>query len=617
MKARNRSAIPAAKGPAAALKPEPFIPLRNEFNEIDIEGLNGQDLETYINFEGIEDHEAIYINWRGASPAGVPIDDHESRQPVGELTDRGLLVPVNNERVTAAAGGWVFYSYRVTNEPDAEESLRLFCYVGVRDRQGLGEGLPVIQVRGAHDQVIALDELATAGVLLVVPAYQAMQVGDKVSLEVKRFDDRGTSLTAWKQTITVVADDLGKPLQKWMPKTQFNPLVGGRVEAEYKVLLAGVPTTIDAPMQAFSVARQPSTTPTLPAPEIEGHSGDELDPTGFKDGLKIEIPAYEQLQVGDHLLLNWQGQRSTSDALETVRMDLSSTESQHIVCQLGYEHLARSIGDQISVGYQYARQGKALASEQLRFSVKAPRAGLPAPNVHDAIAEGDAGEDKARIEAANLLSGATVTIPESAQIYPGESFEVHWDGHPGRGRYVTSSPTEGDGRTFAIPPGVIAANMEQRAADEAKRFPIFYRIKNTEGDRVADSVARNLRIQPLPRTAYRSIQLDLANAFGEVSLAAIRDAGGAQLILESWPFMAIGVLLTIRLTGIPDVDVTLRDAQGITQEEMDDELVKQAVETSVFERLALNAQFTVSVTCSFDEGEEWTEFTPLYPTLRA
>jgi len=615
MKGRNRSAIPAAKGPAAALKPEPFIPLRNEFNEIDIEGLNGQDLETYINFEGIEDHEAIYINWRGASPAGVPIDDHESRQPVSDLTDRGLKVPVANERVTAATGGWVFYSYRVTHEPDAEESLRLFCYVGVRDRPGLSEGLPVLQVRGVHDQVIAFDELATAGVLLVVPAYQAMQVGDKVSLEVKRFDAGDRPLPVWKQTITVAANDLGKPLQRWMPKSQFNPLVGGRVEAEYTVQLAGVTTAIASPMQAFSVARGPSETPTLPAPVIEGHSGDELDPTGFKDGLKIEIPVYEQLQVGDYLLLNWQAQRPGNDVLQTVRMDLSSTESQHIVCQLGYEHLVRSIGDQISLGYQYARQGKALASEQLRFSVKAPRGELPAPNVHDAIAEGGAGEDKARIEAANILRGATVTIPESAQINPGESFEVHWHGHPARGRYVTSSPTDVEGRIFAIPPGVIAANMEQTAAEEAKRFPIFYRVKNAEDEPVAESVARNLRIQPLPRNAYGSIQLDLANASGQVSLADIRGAGGAQLVLEAWPFMAVGVLLTIRLTGTPNVDVTLRDAQGITQEEMANELVIQAVEISVFERLTLNAQSTVSVTCSFDEGEKWAEFPPLHLTL--
>jgi len=124
-----------------------------------------------------------------------------------------------------------------------------------------------------------------------------------------------------------------------------------------------------------------------------------------------------------------------------------------------------------------------------------------------------------------------------------------------------------------------------------------------------------LRIQPLPRNAYGSIQLDLANASGQVSLADIRRAGGAQLVLEAWPFMAVGVLLTIRLTGTPDVDVTLRDAQGITQEEMANELVIQAVETAVFERQTLNAQSTVSVTCSFDEGEKWTEFPPLHFTL--
>ncbi|MFJ4397677.1 hypothetical protein [Pseudomonas sp. NPDC089396] len=615
MKARIYSAMPAPERRAADRKPKPTIPSLNEFAEIDVEALNGQDLQTFINFDGIENHSALWINWRGADPEGEPIDDHLSRIPVDDPDENGVLVPIEYRHLAGAEGGWVFYSYRVDDE-QAEESMRLFCYVGLRDRQGQREGLPVLHVRGSHDLVIVPDDLGTAGAELVIPAYQAMQVGDVVTLEVRRFDDEEYELRAWSTTVTVTAETVGKPLRVVMPKNQFNPIVGGRVEARYQIRLMGLTDGIDSPMQGFSVVQQTPAAPRLTAPEIEGHSGDTLDPTRFKDGVTIHVPAYAQLHIGDHVLINWLGQRTDSDALQTRRMDLSSTHSQRMFFQLDYDRLLASIGDQINLTYQYARQGQALASETLGFTVAAPREDLPPPNVTGAIAEGGGGENKAYIEANSVLSGATVTIPDEVQLAPGESFEVHWCGHPGRGQYMADTPTEEGGRTFAIPSSAIGANMEGTNAGETKRFPIFYRIKDAQGNPVQDSASRNLRIWPLPSSSYKAIQIDLANSIGDVSLAAIIRANGAVLVLEPWSFMAVGALLTIRVTGDPGVDETLRDKGAVTEKEMTDELVTQAAAVSLFQRLTLNKQFTVGVSCSFDEGESWFEFTSLYPTLK-
>jgi len=57
---------------AAALlrNPLPEIPALTAAGEIDVEALGGADLETYVNYPGIQDGQLITVVWRGADALG-------------------------------------------------------------------------------------------------------------------------------------------------------------------------------------------------------------------------------------------------------------------------------------------------------------------------------------------------------------------------------------------------------------------------------------------------------------------------------------------------------------------------------------------------------------------
>ncbi|MEW7377643.1 hypothetical protein [Pseudomonas putida] len=173
--------------------PLPFIPTLTDRREIDVDALEG-DLDTYVNYPGIHNNDTITVKWRGTDGQGLPFDDIDSATPVFNPDPvLGQRVQIKKETLLWARGGAAFYSYQVldwegTQQP---ESLRLHCLVGLVERPEWNEQLPVVQVLESHDRVIDYSTLGS-GATVIIPYYQALQIGDVVKVVLNGEDDSGS-----------------------------------------------------------------------------------------------------------------------------------------------------------------------------------------------------------------------------------------------------------------------------------------------------------------------------------------------------------------------------------------------------------------------------------------
>jgi len=588
--------------------PLPEIPLRNSEGEIDVEALNGQNLPVLIKKPDLVYGDEVYLIWRGVGGDGTPFDDLGSATevPPDYDPDVGLAVWVRNGAVEPFKDGWAFCSYKVNGFDEATpDSLRLFCYLGLRDRPGQAETLAVVQGRESHDREINWSELETEGVLMQAPPYQAMQVGDRVELVIRRFNKDGAEQTPESEFHDVTEQNFGLPMLWPVRKATFTPIRDGRAEIHYQVTLDGNP--LDSPVQVFEVKTVPSATPPLPLASVDDYTGDPLDPGKYPNGVTVRVPAYAGMQPGDFVMLHWQEAQSQDTLLRAARMDASSLDATESVFKIGPQALQAG---ENKVFYQYARAGRALTSETLIVTVAAPR-NLIAPLVDKATNDG---ADKMVLYALNAIQGAFVDVP-SFDLLPGERIEVHWSGHPNGGRQVVSEPEPGTERRYKVDPGVVAANMHQVGDNEGRRFPVLYKIVDSQGAPVAESLPVNLRVSPLaPNPTFTCAQAEPVS--GDLKRSRLT-VNGAQLVIAGaglWSFAAPGQLLTIRIDDL--TAGMLRNKLAITPAEFATAKVEQWLSRAVYDQMTDNKQYTVFGEVSYDQGDSWHQLPTLNLTPR-
>lgn len=170
----------------------PFIEIRNAYDEIDLEELGDDDLETYIQYDGIAEGDQLRIHWRGATASGEALDSVgtvvEVEQPDFDPLKKRLRVLIGNRYVSQGDQGYAFYYYeRISGSP--AESLRTFSFVGVRPHRM--EHMPVTQAVESHALHIDPDALGSSGATFVAPPYAAMQEGDTVTLVFRGYEASG------------------------------------------------------------------------------------------------------------------------------------------------------------------------------------------------------------------------------------------------------------------------------------------------------------------------------------------------------------------------------------------------------------------------------------------
>lgn len=591
----------------------PFIEIRNAYDEIDLEELGDDDLETYIQYDGIAEGDQLRIHWRGATATGEALDSVgtvvEVEQPDFDPLKKRLRVLIGNRYVSQGDQGYAFYYYeRISGSP--AESLRTFSFVGVRPHRM--EHMPVTQAVESHALHIDPDALGSSGATFVAPPYAAMQEGDTVTLVFRGYEASGDFDEEKRYALKVEKDLIGYSLNWKVPKGQFNFIKKGSAQVHYQIDFVGSATPLEGPVQTYWIDSIPTEPALLPALEIEGYTGGSLDPEMFPDGLMVRVPAYPGLHTADWTLLHVNDEPGAA----VLRADLTTLAVGVQGVQLDASVLQGAT--RLAMGYQVGREGLGLSGQLLDIEVLQPRHLRPVV-VQDGNLENP--EPNMWLDAELATTGAIVTAPDPG-LRPGERLQLAWQGRSKAGQYEHTLPQGSvPPFRFAVPATAVAANMEATPSAAAKRFPVLFRVLRDHLPPL-ESPPVQLRILPLLTNRYPIIQCDEAPGGTTLSLAAVPGAG-ATLRLGDWAFMAPGQRLNVLYRGVKkngSALVELLRSELVSGEEVGNGEVVVRLDKRILNEQKLGDQFDLRVNVNFEnetDDDTWVEFPTLSLTLNA
>lgn len=473
--------------------------------------------------------------------------------------------------------------------------------------------LPVVQFKDSHDLVLDMMLVGAGGTMVVTPPYQAMSVGDKVTLSVDLFLD-GDYFDTLRYSTTLTAASIGQPIQWTVPQADLEILFAeDHIEVKYSIVYVTSTVTTESETQTLHVIPRPIalysvpvlSTSLLPSLSIKGFDGDTLDPDAYPDGITLVIEIYAGMQAGDYVMVYADGDPHIINA---TRIDQTTVDSKKLEITLGHEWLVANTGKKVSLMYQYARLGNASSSIPLALSLRKPLK-LPHPLILGVIPEGEVEEYKGYLLGRSTTNGVTIDIPTDAEIGTGKVRMV-WDGYKPDGHYI-ADPTLGNLKRFQIPKRYMPANL-------GKRLYVYYEV-TPEGEQPYSSKQYNLHIQDF-ETGWPIIEIVSPVAPGTIiSLKMVTDA--VTFRLKSWFFMGAGQRLRISAKGMLQVGgegvFKLREgaAETVTEDEYYAGEIQAELPRNFLVTLQLNRQFDVIVEVSFDGGFSYKEFPSIAPQL--
>lgn len=583
-----------------ATLPPPTIPLLDG-DSLDLDKLGAEGLKTYINYPGLQLGDEVWPRFFGRGAAGEICDRPPQSQIVGKLEpDGSFLVELENPLITGLDKGVAFYSYAKTVKPDGvstsryveETSTRVLFYVNKQVEPALS--LPLPHVMESDGLEIDLSRVTESG-QVITTNYPFMSLNDKVVLSWN--DAEGFSETFTK---TLKEEDLGSPLV-WLIEQNFFVLAGAWCELAYSIQYDGGGES-RSPVQRFAIVNSGSgQLPSLPAPEVPGHSGGMLDPSQYRQGLPVEVQDYGA-QLGDELLLTAAGKHASRT---TFRIDSSILDSGRMHFMVPGEWLQAHVGEAVKLTWQWARLGAAADSLPLDLVLRKPL-DLKVPFVEQATAK-DPGEDEevdpdmeqfGFIFPDRLRRGAYARIPVESDTGNGK-ITMHWEGFGTTGKYSTDQPTDGNNLRFQIPSTAVPANF-------GRRVKVFYTVEDANGA-TQSSPAYGLKVEKMTDTDFEAVQCP-AYPQGSISLSEVGASVEFYLSSNSWHFFATGQRVRVFVRGkaksgepaLPDE--VIRDDVPVSDEEFYSDELKMDLAKGYLERLELNAAFNVYVEVSFDEG---------------
>lgn len=461
--------------------------------------------------------------------------------------------------------------------------------------------LPVAQVRESHELAIDPDALPVSGsLMLVVVPYAGMAANDRVTITWRGFDSTGYADDAdlFVSEKTLTSTDVGQALSWPLDNSYLLFIREGRGELSYSVRYASA-TGLPELSEVQTIRIVAPTGAYLSPPEIEGHSGNTIDPGDFPEGATVLVPGYPGIAVGDQVLLYAAGRLGTPLLIRAVQVDQQIINAGHIDFKLEQQWLRDNLNAQVSLTYQYARLGAAMSSESLLLDVRV--AWKPeAPIVVDAEAEDGGVPNRGFIEAQSLVAGGEIRIAPDPEVDLGtaERIEVRWKGFGTSGYYTTAEPMAGYPLRFKIPSSAIPANM-------GKRLDVDYLVK-LPGRPVATSKVYDLRVISIPRSNFRTLQCAAAPA-GKLPLANVPEHG-VEFELPRWVFMAADQRVTILASQPGSPTEYLLRGFVVRADQVTAGKVLATLSRNYLLGVGVGARLTLSVEVSFDEGSSYLEF---------
>ncbi|WP_103364560.1 MULTISPECIES: hypothetical protein [Pseudomonas syringae group] len=324
------------------------------------------------------------------------------------------------------------------------------------------------------------------------------------------------------------------------------------------------------------------------------------------DTLLAEVPAYFSPSPGDIITWYWSSTPTGSEHTGTLTLEASDIGSA-INIAFGRQLILES-GD----GIRYAsyrlkdRSGnagpRALAVSLLLCAQPVPRV-LPPPRVQEATGSASA----SRLDPIDAFQGTTVSIPEDAVIFPGETVRVQWAEPGSVGSFLTEIA---DSRLFSIPPTQVAQHF-------GKSIPVYYEVFEKSSDSPHISDRHTLSIMGM--TGFPVVQCDKVSG-GRLSLHDIAEGGYARFTLDSWSFMGTDQFVSVEVHGLSSADNALLVVSVLDEHPVpvvDDEIDAGHISKTDLNRFMIGTQLDVRVRVSFDQTLSWQPFPSLRATLYA
>lgn len=453
---------------------------------------------------------------------------------------------------------------------------------GTRQEPG-GSLLPPPQVKESYDLTIIKDEPPSIR-SVVAPNYQAMAVGDIATLTLEHLlDGASIGIPPVRMPLRIEAAHMGHPLQWQVDKYQFNSGIAGlKAHLSYTITHAGSGTLTNSAVQAFTTVLTGD--PQLLAPaSLEGFDEEELDPGDWQSGIVLSIPAYDDMQPGDDLLVYMSDTQAVRPAVKTLRVDVSTVNTGMIELRVEHAWLEANNGAEVTFQYQYARLGKAGTGAPFAAHI-AKELNFPQPVVTDAVLDID-GTGTIRTE--KLFNGATIQLPAGAELNNGTAY-MYWSPD----FFV---PMGSDGK-FHIPKANIPAHLD-------KHVDVYYKVTPQGGGKSKPSAYLDLHVLK-PTSGWPQLQKD-----GNYPVP--RDVP-ATFRLPQWLFFAPGQHLKIRFKGeagsVEKVhDTRVGRVEKLTDAEFSARQITATVPAAFLQSLDRGSRVIVEVHVSYDGGHHYLD----------
>lgn len=457
----------------------------------------------------------------------------------------------------------------------------------------VGTGVFNLVVPHVHDGVLPLNMAESGSFNIIIPPYQAMKVGDKLSYSWQGFFDDGTEDFPLEKSYTIKSADIGFPVSLTISKSDLAFQEGGNAEVFYTLNYGNGKKTQSGVVSINVMATQ--NVPLLPPVLLPSGIDDEIDPALFPDGLNFEIPVdTNKMNASDGVILRWKSASAADSVNIFSYIDPSVIDSGRFTLNVPFAWIQKNTGKTVLVSYSVSGENL-WQSEELSLSISSSLS-LIRPEITGVVPEGS-GTDTGYIRAASFADGVTVSVAQGMNtgIYP---VELHWKGITGNdaGYFISSTPEVGKPGTFKVPGRYIASAMSDN-----EHFEVFWRIHISE-EFFTDSASYLLRVAPVDTSLFPKIQCTEAQGTGSLSKKALGSAN-ATLSLQKWMLMAEGQFLNITVSHLSLGSVEVRNgSKPVTAAEVLRGSTQDFIPNAFILRVPNNSSFSINASLSFNAG---------------
>ncbi|MBF8748345.1 hypothetical protein [Pseudomonas monteilii] len=346
------------------------------------------------------------------------------------------------------------------------------------------------------------------------------------------------------------------------------------------------------------------------AEEVERDGLTERYLENHGDRLRTEVPLYGSPRPGDTLIAYWDTEPYAEEKAFERQLAAEEIGGPYFIDYPSELIIQRGDGRRY---LYYAIQDRAgnmsNTSTPLILEVSAATTRM-LPPVEVSQASGSA--PSFTLDLDKFIPPLVITIPEEAVVYPGETVTLFWGESDDYGYFCSSQSDPGSNRCFEVP-------LRNVVGMSGRTSPISYEID--DGGRVHSSAPSEVLVRPI-RSGLPVVQVQGASSGGlSLSTAPAR----IPVKLGKWRHIALGQLVNIWVTGVVpggrDAEpFTVLSAHAVIEQELREGIGERndvILEKTYLSTLWLDQQFTLNVSVSFDDGEEWLPFPSLSLVLSA